>query len=98
MFDVASVMQEVLYALFQGYCLQYFLGAFLESRFPKSRWISTYVIIRYGALRLGVNLLIPSCNRGVQKAKGERTGCGSFYTVVFFPEGKMIFIEIENSF
>lgn len=60
MFDVVSVVQEVLYALFQGYCLQYFLGAFLESRFPKSRWSSAFVINLYGTLRLGVNLLIPS--------------------------------------
>lgn len=31
--DVVSAVQEVLYALFQGYCLQYFLGAFLENRY-----------------------------------------------------------------
>lgn len=60
MFDVVSVVQEVLYALFQGYCLQYFLGAFLESRSSKSRWSSVFVTILYGALKLGVNLLIPS--------------------------------------
>lgn len=60
MFDMASAVLEVLYALFQGYCLQYFLGAFLESRFPKFKWSSLFVAASYGILRMGLNLLIPS--------------------------------------
>lgn len=60
MFDMVSVVLEVLYVLFQGYCLQYFLGAFLESRFPKCKWSGLFVTVLYGALKLVVNLLIPS--------------------------------------
>lgn len=59
-FDVVRAVQEVLYVLFQGYCLQYFFGAFLESRFPKSKWSSVFVIILFGILKLGGNLLIPT--------------------------------------
>lgn len=57
---MASAVLEVLYALFQGYCLQYFLGVFLESRFPKCKWSSLFVPASYGILRMGLNLLIPS--------------------------------------
>lgn len=60
MFDVVSAVQEVLYALFQGYCLQYFLGAFLESRLSRSKWNGLFVIVLYVVLKLVLNLLIPS--------------------------------------
>lgn len=59
-FDVVSAVQEVLYALFQGYCLQYFLGAFLESRLSRSKWNSLFVTVLYVVLKLVLNLLIPS--------------------------------------
>ena len=49
-------MTYVLYAaltVFQGYCLQYFLGNFLESRL-KSRWNGMYVAVLYVGLRMAV--------------------------------------------
>ncbi len=49
-------MADVLYAaltVFQGYCLQYFLGSFLESRL-KSRWNGPSVIVLYVGLRMAV--------------------------------------------
>ncbi|MDE6602682.1 MAG: ATP-binding protein [Lachnospiraceae bacterium] len=49
-------MADVLYAaltVFQGYCLQYFLGNFLESRL-KSRWNGMYVAVLYVGLRMAV--------------------------------------------
>ena len=49
-------MADVLYAfltVFQGYCLQYFLGSFLETRM-KGRWNGLYVAVLYVALRTAV--------------------------------------------
>lgn len=60
MYDTVSAVLEVLYALAQGYCLQYFLGAFLESRFPKGRCSGLSAAASYGILRMGLNYLIPS--------------------------------------
>lgn len=60
MSDVISAVKEVFYALFQGYCLQYFLGEFLESRLPKSKWGGLFVTVLYGVLKMVLNRLIPS--------------------------------------
>ena len=49
-------MADVLYAalmVFQGYCLQYFLGSFLETRM-RGRWNGLYVAGLYVALRTAV--------------------------------------------
>ena len=54
-------MADVLYAaltVFQGYCLQYFLGNFLESRL-KSRWNGPGVIALYVLLRMAVMWVSP---------------------------------------
>ena len=60
MYDVLNVCLEIIVALGHGYCLQYFLGAFLESRLPKCKWNGLFVAVLYGALKLLLNLLIPS--------------------------------------
>ena len=52
MFKAADAFYVAL-ALFQGYCLQYFLGSFLESRM-KTRWNGLYVAGLYMALRSAV--------------------------------------------
>lgn len=59
MYNVVSGIVEVLYAFFQGYCLQYFLGEFLESRVSKCKWSGGFVAVLFGAMRLGVNLILP---------------------------------------
>ena len=54
-------MVDVLYAaltVFQGYCLQYFLGSFLESRL-KSRWNGPSVIALYVLLRMAMMWVSP---------------------------------------
>ena len=48
---------ELLYmavVLFQGYCLQYFLGSFLESRW-KGRWNSLCMAVLYAAGLYGLS-------------------------------------------
>ena len=60
MYDVINVCLDVLVALGQGYCLQYFLGSFLEGR-GKDRHINGLLVTAsYGALRLGINFILPS--------------------------------------
>ena len=54
-------MADVLYAaltVFQGYCLQYFLGNFLESRL-KSRWNGPSVIALYVLFRMAMMWVSP---------------------------------------
>ncbi|MDE5698685.1 MAG: ATP-binding protein [Lachnospiraceae bacterium] len=57
MFKMADVLYAVL-TVFQGYCLQYFLGSFLESRL-KSRWNGLCVTVLYVLLRMAVMWVSP---------------------------------------
>ena len=52
MFKAADVLYGAL-TVFQGYCLQYFLGSFLEERM-KIRWNGLYVAGLYVVLRTTV--------------------------------------------
>lgn len=60
MYDVISIMTEVLYALALGFCLQYFFGEFLESRLRERKWNGLLVTVLYGVLKLILNLIMPS--------------------------------------
>ena len=60
MYDVLNVGLEVIAALGQGYCLQYFLGSFLESRGNDRRINGLLVMVVYGVLRLGINFILPA--------------------------------------
>ena len=53
MYEVASSLLEVFSAVFQGYCLQYFFGRFLETRIRNRRIGVLAVTALYGVLRLG---------------------------------------------
>lgn len=48
MYDVLNVGLEVIVALGQGYCLQYFLESFLESRGNDRRINGLLVMVVYG--------------------------------------------------
>ncbi len=58
MYKTADVLYAVL-TVFQGYCLQYFLGSFLERRM-KSRWNGLCVAALYVILRMAVKWGSPS--------------------------------------
>lgn len=67
-----SKAADVLYAaltVFQGYCLQYFLGSFLETRM-KSRWNGLYVAGLYVALRTAVMWCSPPGYEDYRAAAG----------------------------
>ena len=59
MYDVVSLVFEIYYAAFCGYCLQYFYGSFLEYKRRERRWNSLCVAASYTVLRLCVNLVLP---------------------------------------
>lgn len=58
MYKVITGMTEVIYALFQGCCLQYFLGEFLESRLSERKRNGFLVTVLYGVLKPGLNLFM----------------------------------------
>lgn len=60
MYDLLNVCLEVIIALGQGYCLQSFLGNFLESRGKDRRINGLQVMAVYGVLRLGINFIMVS--------------------------------------
>lgn len=60
MYDVLNVCLDLIVALGQGYCLQYFLGSFLEGREKDRRINGLLVMAVYGVLRLGINFILPA--------------------------------------
>lgn len=69
MYEVVSWLVEIFSAMFQGYCLQYFCGSFLESRIRSRRMNGLATTVLYGALRMGAGILLPK-------------GYGSFVTFI----------------
>ncbi len=59
MYEVVSGLLEVFSAMFQGYCLQYFFGSFLEGRIRNRRIGVLAVTALYGVLRLGMGFFLP---------------------------------------
>lgn len=59
MYEAVSGLLEIFSAMFQGYCLQYFYGSFLETRIRNRRISVLAVTALYGALRLGVGFFLP---------------------------------------
>lgn len=66
MYDVINVCLDVIVALGQGYCLQYFLGSFLEGREKDRRINGLLVMVVYGVLRLGINFILPADNESIR--------------------------------
>jgi hypothetical protein CLOSPO_03784 len=65
-YDVINVCLDVIVALGQGYCLQYFLGSFLEGREKDRRINGLLVMVVYGVLRLGINFILPADNESIR--------------------------------
>ena len=68
MYKIADVLYAVL-MVFQGYCLQYFLGSFLERRM-KSRWNGLYVAVLYAILKMTVMWVSPPVYEDYKVAVG----------------------------
>lgn len=60
MYNLVCRMLEILSIVFQGYCLQYFYGSFLESRMGKKPWGRVVPAVFYTAWMLGINYFLPS--------------------------------------
>ena len=59
MYEVVSGLLEIFSAMFQGYCLQYFIGSFMESRMQSRKINALAATVLYGVLRLGVGFFLP---------------------------------------
>lgn len=59
MYEVVSGLLEVFSAVFQGYCLQYFFGSFLETRI-RNHHAGLLTVVLYAALKLGIDLILLS--------------------------------------
>ena len=57
--------------LFQGYCLQYFYGSFLESRIKDRRWNGLAVVVSYAVFRLVLFWIVPSKNWDYRAEAGK---------------------------
>lgn len=58
MYEVVCGLLEVFSAIFQGCCLQYFYGSFLEERI-RNRYAGSWTAFLYAVLKLGVDLILP---------------------------------------
>lgn len=59
MYSLLGEVLGVLSALLQGFCLQYFLGKFLEGRFLRGRWGGLVLAVSYGGVKMGLNKALP---------------------------------------
>ncbi len=85
MFNAADVLYVAL-MVFQGYCLQYFLGSFLETR-VRSRWNALYVAGLYVILKMIVMWCSPPGNEDYKVAVGTLAlspGILSFLALCFY--------------
>lgn len=60
MYNAISEILDVLHAVFEGYCLQYFYGSFLHGRMSKGKWSSLPAALIYGGFKLGLNVVLPA--------------------------------------
>ena len=59
MYEVVRSLVVIFSAMFPGYCLQYFLGSFLESRIRNRNMNGLIVTILYGVMKLGIGFFLP---------------------------------------
>ncbi len=65
MFEAAGLLLEIFSFVFQGYCLQYFYGNFLDGRGHDSRINGAAAAVVYGVLRWGIAALLPQGCGGI---------------------------------
>lgn len=59
MYEVVNGLLGVFSAMFQGCCLQYFFGSFLEGRIRRHH-AGLWTVFLYAVLKLGMDLILPS--------------------------------------
>ncbi len=94
MYEMVSGLLEVFSAMFQGYCLQYFYGSFLENRIW-NQWIGGLAAaVLYGVLRLGMGIFLPNdyAGFGVFARLALSAGIITLFAHAFYrTEGKIHF-------
>ena len=99
MYKVADVLFAAL-TVFQGYCLQYFLGSFLESRM-KSRWNGLCVAVMYVVLRMAVMWVSPPGYEDYKMAVGTLASSLciiSFLALCFYKAFRPVTVFLVVSF
>ena len=97
MYDVLNVCLEVVTALGQGYLLQYFLGSFLEGR-GKDRHINGLLVTAsYGALRLGINFILPSDYDSIRTVLKVAVIAFVFYSIQVCLNNSLWVVSLGNS-
>lgn len=64
--QIISESLEILYTFFQGYCLQYFYGSFLDCRRENARQSGLLTAVLYGVLRLLSEAALPESSTGLR--------------------------------
>ena len=96
-------MSDVLYAVltvFQGYCLQYFLGSFLERRM-KTKWNGLCVAALYVVLRMAVMWVSPPGYEDYKVAVGTLAlsiGIIAFLALCFYKAFRSVTVFLVVSF
>lgn len=91
MYNLIIVLLDILAAIFQGYCLQYFYGSFLDTRWSNKYGSRYYIAVLWVILKLGMNVLIQTDYDGMQMA-GKLTVTFVILTVIsllFYQAGAM---------
>lgn len=70
-YKAANIFFTVVFTVFQGYCLQYFYGSFLEGRIPEKRWNGLAVAAVYATARLTFVWIVPSETGDYRAAVGK---------------------------
>ncbi len=99
MFKIADVLYVAL-TVFMGYCLQYFLGSFLESRM-KSRWNGLYVAGLYVILKIAVMWCSPPGYEDYKVSVGTLAlslGILSFLALCFYKALRLVTVFLVVSF
>lgn len=86
---------------FQGYCLQYFYGSFLESRIKDRVWNGLAVAASYTVMRLGITWIGPSENWDYRTAVCKLVlalGMASVLAVCFYKAFHLLTVFLVVSF
>lgn len=92
MYEMAGRLTELFSVMFQGYCLQYFLGSFLEGRIRNRRINGLAAAVLYAALRAGTGFFLANGSAGIRIFAGPALAAAIilFAAGVFYRTGGKI--------
>ncbi len=94
MYEMAGRLTEMFSVVFQGYCLQYFLGRFLEGRIRNRRINGLAAAVLYAVLRAGTVFFLTTDPAGIRVFAGPALSAAIIILaacVFYRPGGKSVF-------